>query len=220
MPSVTDQPRILDELPGGILAVHKPAGWRVHPANADGTPDLVQWFEQQGLRGVRPGHRIDAPASGIVLCAAAPGARAHISDLLQSPDTEKVYLALVHGQTRRKGTVRRPLADARRGRPLPALTRYRTLEQLGPVSLVAVRIETGRKHQIRRHLQGIGHAIVGDRRHRPRRRRQSVPGAPDRLWLHARALVLPDGTSIEDALPAELLAHLDLLRQWLHASEE
>jgi 23S rRNA-/tRNA-specific pseudouridylate synthase len=107
MPSETDSPRVLKELAGGILAVHKPAGWRVHPADADGTPDLVGWFQRQGQPDVRPGHRIDAPTSGIVLCAADPSARAHIGELLQSPETQKVYLALVHGKTRRKNKSKR-----------------------------------------------------------------------------------------------------------------
>ena len=91
------------------------------------------------------------------------------------------------------------------------MTRYRTLEWLGSFSLLAVRIETGRKHQIRRHLHGIGHPVIGDPRHGPRRPVR-VPGWPGRLWLHARVLVLPGGETFEDPLPRELLASLDAMR--------
>ncbi len=219
MPFETETPRILKTLDDGIFAVHKPAGWRVHPADADGTPDLLAWLAEAGHPAARPGHRIDAHASGIVLCAPTGAGRARIGAMLQDPAAEKVYLALVFGATRRKGTIRRPLADARRGRPLPALTRYRTLEQLGGFSLLSVRIDTGRKHQIRRHLQGLGHSIVGDQRYRPRRFRR-VPAFPGRLWLHARALVLPDGTTVEDPLPEVLVDHLERLRAWRPNGEE
>ena len=105
-----------------------------------------------------------------------------------------------------------PLVRAgRRGRPLPAVTRYRHREALGGFSLVEARPETGRKHQIRRHLHGIGHPIVGDERYRPRRFK-AVPGYPGRLWLHAAALELPDGHTIVAPLPPALMDHLDRLR--------
>jgi 23S rRNA-/tRNA-specific pseudouridylate synthase len=149
--------------------------------------------------------------------------RAMLGEALGTGRIEKTYLALAHGRTRKKGVIRRKLKDNRRKQPLPATTRYRTLEVLGTVSLVAVRIETGRKHQIRRHFEGIGHPLVGDSRYRGRRKR-GLPGAPSRLWLHARALVLPgpllgdpvaEDLVFESPLPTELLAHLGSLREAL-----
>ncbi|MCB9777889.1 MAG: RNA pseudouridine synthase [Alphaproteobacteria bacterium] len=204
----------------GIIAVHKPAGMRVHPATRrDGEPeggDLISWLDStDGVpAGTRPIHRLDSPASGVVLCAPDPQVRGQVSQWLADGEIHRLYIALVHGRTRRKGIIRRPLQDARRGRPLQAVTRYRMLEWIGAFTLVQVRIESGRKHQIRRHMQGIGHAIVGDERYPPPRFR-AVPAFPGRLWLHALALQLPDETIFESPLPPALerhLAHLESIR--------
>jgi 23S rRNA-/tRNA-specific pseudouridylate synthase len=204
---------VLSQPGPALYAVHKPAGWRVHPADPDGTDDLVTWLARQPTLppGTAPVHRVDADASGLVLCAGSPEARRTASAWFAGTELQKVYLALVHGRTHKKGVIHRPLQDGRRGRPLTATTRYKRLEWIGAFTLLAVSIETGRKHQIRRHLQSIGHALVGDTRYPPPRFRP-VPGFLPRLWLHARALVLPDGTSIEDPLPDELLKQLELLR--------
>ena len=210
---VADEPRILGTSAHGLLVVHKPAGMRVHPANDDGVPDLLTWLRTQGSipPDTAPVQRLDQGTSGLLLCGATSNHRAMASAWLTEGLVEKTYLTVVHGRTRKKGILRRPLPDARRGRPLPATTRYRTLEWLGGFSLLAVRIETGRKHQIRRHLHGIGHSVIGDDRHAPRRRVR-VPGWPGRLWLHARALVLPDGETFEDPLPTALLQSLEAMR--------
>ena len=108
-----------------------------------------------------------------------------------------------------EGIIRRPLSYGR-GRTQPAVTRYRCLAVHGRFSYLEVRPETGRKHQIRRHLHGIGHPLVGDTRYRPRRFR-AVPGFPGRIWLHALRLELPDGRHFEAPLPPELSAHLEVL---------
>lgn len=209
----TDQPRVLGRF-DQIVAVHKPAGLRVHPATDDGSADLITWLDAEPALapGTRPIHRLDGPASGLILCAAEPKVRAEVSGWLARDEAHRTYVALVHGRTRKKGIIRRPLQDQRRGRPLPAVTRYRRIDWIGAFTLVQVFIETGRKHQIRRHLQGLGHAVVGDERYRPKRFR-AVPGFPGRLWLHALAIELPDGTIIEDPLPPELEAHLALMQQ-------
>ena len=131
-----------------------------------------------------PVHRLDRETSGVLLCASDPALRAELGAFFASGRVEKRYRALVHGRTHAKGIVRRALADGRRGRPLPAVTRYRRLEALGRVTLIEARPETGRKHQIRRHLAGVGHFVVGDERYPPRRF-SGVPGFPGRLWLHA-----------------------------------
>ena len=220
------QPAVLAEV-NGITVVDKPAGVRSDGSDQPGVPDLPSWLDRQAQipAGTRPAHRLDLQASGLVLCAADPKRRAELGSALASGAIEKTYLTLVHGRTRRKGTIRRPLQDGRRSRKLSALTRYRTLEMLDRVSLLAVRIETGRKHQIRRHLEGLGHPVVGDRRYRGRRK--PLAGAPERLWLHARALVLPaelvglpDEVILEAPLPPDLLAHLDALRAVLDHREE
>ena len=219
-------PEVIAEV-SGILVVDKPAGVRADGSDQPGVPDLPSWLDAQpGMaRGTRPAHRLDLHASGLVLCSASSAQRAAIGKALAEGVIEKTYLTLVHGRTRKKGTVRRPLQDGRRSRKLDAVTRYRTLEVFDRVSLLAVRIETGRKHQIRRHLEGIGHPVIGDRRYRGRRK--PLVGAPDRLWLHARALVLPadlvsspEDVVLEAPLPAMLLDHLDQLRTPLDHREE
>ena len=206
----------------GVVVVNKPAGVRTDGSDRPGVPDLPSWLDAQRQlpTGTRPAHRLDLQASGLVLCAPAPKMRALLGEALGSGRIEKTYLALVRGRTRKKGVIRRTLKDSRRKQALAATTRYRTLETIGDVSLVAVRIETGRKHQIRRHFEGIGHPLVGDTRYRGRRKKP-LSGAPDRLWLHARALVLPgallgdpgsEELVFEAPLPAELLDHLERLR--------
>lgn len=196
----------------GIHAVHKPAFMPVHRTAEDGPLDLVSWLaEQPDLpAGLVPVHRLDAEASGVVLCAADAQLRAEVSGWFARGEVDKSYVALVHGRTHKKGNIRRPLVDQRRGRPLEALTRYRKLDWIGAFTLVEARPATGRKHQIRRHLHGIGHPIVGDERYPPPRFR-AVPGFPGRLWLHALGIMLPDETIFESPLPPELEAHLAYL---------
>lgn len=212
MPTPTDAPRILSAH-GPVVAVHKPAGMPVHPANASRKLDLVTWLSQEPLAapGLTPVHRLDMDASGLVLCAAEPEDRATISGWFARHELRKTYLALVFGHARRKGTIRRTLRDSRRRKPLDATTRYRLLEALGGFSLVRVEPETGRKHQIRRHMHGIGLPLVGDEEYKPRRF-TAVPAFPGRLWLHAWKLELPDGTVLEAPLPPELEANLVALR--------
>ena len=193
----------------GWVALDKPSGWLVHSAGTD-APDLGTWLRQAGMSDHQPAHRIDGGTSGVVLFA-TPMGMAPLAKAFSEGSIDKTYLALVFGHTRPKGRIKRALADGRRGRPLDAATRYRTLELLTRCALLEVSPETGRKHQIRRHLQGIGHAIVGDERY-GQRGRPTVPKFPGRLWLHAARLVLPDQTVIEAALPPELDAHLAALR--------
>lgn len=206
-----------------LVVVDKPSGVRTDGSDQPGVPDLPSWLDAQPMlpRGVRPVHRLDLTASGLVLCSADPTLRATLGDALAQGAIHKTYLVMVHGRTHRKGTIKRPLADARRGRPLAAITHYRTLAHLGPYSLLAVTIETGRKHQIRRHFHGLGHPVVGDTRYRAHR---ATHGLPDRLWLHARALEIAPGVINTDAhvfeaeLPEELRASIAELR-W-NAGEE
>ena len=185
-----------------LVAVAKPAGWRTDGAS-DEPRSLLGWLPD----GQTPVHRLDKATSGVVLCAATADARRRASGWFAAGEVGKTYRALVHGELSGSGRIDRPLQDARRRRALPAVTTYRTLGSTGRVSYVELVPETGRKHQLRRHLRAIGHAIVGDTRYRPRAPRK-VRAAPNRLWLHAARLRLPDGREVEAALPPELSAHL------------
>jgi 23S rRNA pseudouridine955/2504/2580 synthase len=203
-------PRLLTRFRDDYYAFDKPAGLAVHPG-AEGLPDLVTWIRgQRSLpRGLRPGHRLDRATSGLVLCGATGPARAQIAAWLA--EARKTYLGLVAGAPESSaGTWDVPLADARRGRPLEARTDYRVLERLGGFTLLELELHTGRKHQLRRHLQGARLPLVGDDRYGPRRPRR-VPGFAGRLWLHAWRLELPDRV-LEAPLPPALTAHLERLR--------
>ncbi len=204
----------------GIWAVCKPVGMAVHPT-ADRAPHLITWLDASELpEGTRPMHRLDLPTSGVVLCAADPAVRRRVEAWFAERQIEKRYRALVTGRTRKKGVIRKKLPNAKRkGPPVEAVTRWRTLRWLGPVSYLEARPETGRKHQIRQHFKGVGHPIVGDTRYGPRRFKP-VPGFPGRLWLHALQLTLPDGTVFEAPLPETLTAHLALLETRLAEAED
>ena len=192
-----------------MVVLDKPTGWVVHPSGAD-APDLLGWLAQQDVPDqLAPVHRLDRGTSGVVLLATSETA-SHLGRAFSEGLVSKRYFALVFGFTRDKGTIRRPLQDGRRGQKLEAETRYRTLERPARCSLLDVRPATGRKHQIRRHFQGLGHALVGDLRYRPRGR-PTVPHFPGRLWLHASDVVLPDGRRWHAPLPDALGQHLSLL---------
>jgi 23S rRNA-/tRNA-specific pseudouridylate synthase len=196
---------------GHVAVVCKPAGMSVHPAGAAGGDDLVTWAASALGPGFAPIHRLDRETSGLVLLSDDAGTRGALGALFAEGKVHKRYLALVVGKTHAKGTIRAPLLDRRRGRPLDAVTRYHRVEALGGFTLLAVEPETGRQHQIRRHLQGIGHAIVGDTRYRPGRPVR-VPAFPGRLWLHAERLDVPGLGVFEVPLPPELVAHLEAVR--------
>jgi len=205
-------PRLLTRFGDVFFAYDKPAGMAVHP-NAEGTPDLVSWLKTQRSlpRDLKPGHRLDRPTSGVVLCGAGRKARAQIAAWL-STDTDKRYLALVAGTpSAEKGTFDTPLQDDRRGRPLEAKTVYRVRERLDGFTLLELELITGRKHQLRRHLADAGLPIVGDTRYGPKHPKR-VPDFPGRLWLHAWTLSVGD-RCIEAPLPASLVEHLQRLER-------
>ncbi len=206
-------PRLLEQ-DGDLWVFDKPSGYTVHALPDSDAPDLIGWAQQAvgAPAELAPVHRLDLGTSGLVLCSTDAQQRTEIGGWLARGEVSKRYRALVYGRTRRKGTVRRPLRDARRRRSLEATTRYRLLEWLGKFSYLEVRPETGRKHQIRRHLQGLGHCVIGDTRYRPKPFR-TVPAFPGRLWLHAMQISLPDGRRFEAPLPPELQEHLNHLSE-------
>lgn len=200
----------------GLWVLDKPAGMVVHAARPEDEPDLLAWARAEvgAPAALSAVNRLDKETSGLVICAADRDVLAEAAGWFATGAVKKEYRALVFGRTHKKGIVRRPLQDARRGRALQAVTRYWMERALPRVTYLRVRPKTGRKHQIRRHLQGIGHPIVGDARYRPRRGDfRRVPGFPGRLWLHCLALELPNGTRFEAPLPTALAEHLTLLGQ-------
>ncbi|MCA9012242.1 MAG: tRNA pseudouridine(65) synthase TruC [Planctomycetaceae bacterium] len=171
-----------------LVAVAKPSGMFVHRSMADrsATEFVVQNVRDQLGSFVYPVHRLDRPTSGVLLLAKNPEAAAIYGHMFAERQIRKTYLALVRGHTDDYGTVNRPLiSDKARGKAPAHLlathsqeaeTEYCTLERFEapfasgqhPTSrsaLVEAYPKTGRYHQIRRHLSGISHPIIGDAEH-------------------------------------------------------
>jgi 23S rRNA-/tRNA-specific pseudouridylate synthase len=219
---LSPEPRILKDLGDGVIAIDKPAGWLVH-AGAEGqdSPIIGDWLEVQLAAqltaqpgtGERPApfkpapvHRLDLETSGIVLFATTGEAAGRMGKLFTDHGVAKTYVAIVHGRCRKKGIIRTKLRQD--GKSVDAVTRYRTLEWIGPYSLVSLKPEHGRKHQLRRHMATFGHAIVGDDRHGG----AHASPRPPRLCLHARVLQIGEQPAIACELPADLEGYLERLR--------
>ena len=214
-----------------VVAVNKPAGMVVHAGAGCRSGTLVNAllarFESlSGLGGdLRPGivHRLDRYTSGVILVAKNDTAHRHLAEQFARRDVEKVYLALVHGVLKvDRGRIEKPIArdpvrrirmTGRLGRGRTALTEYRVLHRYSRFTMLEVRIGTGRTHQIRVHLAGMGHPVVGDRLYGAPAR---VEGRPplDRFFLHAHRISFVSPASaeivtVEAPLPRELEAWMD-----------
>lgn len=187
-----------------VIVVDKPAGISVHPGigHAGGTlvNGLLARYPEIGEVGdpARPGivHRLDRTTSGLLVIARTPVAYESLAAQLREHEPERVYTALVWGHPGNdKGVISAPIGRSLR-QPTrmtvtelgkPALTRYEVNTRFSepqPLALLTCRLETGRTHQIRVHLDAIGHPVVGDRNYGGARG-QLDPGRP---FLHARAL--------------------------------
>lgn len=176
-----------------LIAIDKPAGLLSVSTGRSGERSALSMVRDALSRPGRPAalwpvHRIDRETSGVLLFARTQDAREAVQAAWS--EVRKTYLAVVFGAPEpAEGAIELPLSEDREGNvhvgagphAKRALTRYRTLEHRAPLSLLEVRIETGRRHQIRAHLARIGHGLVGDDRY-------GVPGA--RLGLHAQRLEL------------------------------
>jgi 23S rRNA pseudouridine1911/1915/1917 synthase len=160
-----------------LLVVDKPAGVVVHPARGHWTGTLAQALEAEGASGGDPGragivHRLDRDTSGLLLVARSEDVHRALKAAIQARTVTREYLALVEGRpSARTGTIDAPLGRDRRVRtrmssdtdvPRHAVTHFEIVEALPATTLLRVRLETGRTHQIRAHLQAIGHPVVGD----------------------------------------------------------
>ena len=153
-------------------------------------------------------------ASGAIAFALSSSAARELQAALEHDDTLKEYLTLVRGSTPESGTIDRPLT-ADNGAKQAALTEFERIAEFSRCSLLRVRIRTGRRHQIRRHLSHIRHQLIGDSSYgkgRINRFFREEHGLP-RLFLHARRLgfLHPDGSG-----RLEIVAPLpDDLREFL-----
>jgi 23S rRNA pseudouridine1911/1915/1917 synthase len=205
-----------------LLVIDKPAGVVVHPGAGHARGTLVQALAGQVAGGdpERPGivHRLDRDTSGLLVVARTEAAHAALTRAMAERRVSREYLALVSGRPRaRRGTIDAPLGRDRRVRtrvstdtddPRPAVTHFVTEAALPRATLLRVRLETGRTHQIRAHLLAIGHPVVGDPEY-------GVPGyGLERQFLHAARLAFahPLGGAAVDVtspLPADLRAALE-----------
>jgi 23S rRNA pseudouridine1911/1915/1917 synthase len=158
-----------------LIVLNKPAGLIVHPGagNPDRTLMNALLAHAPALRQVpRAGivHRLDKDTSGLMVVAKNLSAQARLAAQLAERSVARTYLAVVHGVPPEHGLIDAPIGRDTRARTRMAVTRrgkeartrYRVLERFGNAALVECKLETGRTHQIRVHLQHIQHPVLGD----------------------------------------------------------
>ncbi len=216
-----------------LMAVDKPAGMAVHPGSGieDGT--LVDEVRAMlGPHAVRnefapsPAHRLDRDTSGVILVAKRRQAMVKLTEIFTAGTARKAYLVLAKGSfVDGRGTIDLPLSEheqtakskSQRGVNMQeAITHYRVLAKGPGVSLLECTIETGRTHQIRRHLVAMGHPVAGDKRYGdfPFNRELKAKFGLKRMFLHARRLAVAHPITgkplaLEAPLPAELVDALE-----------
>jgi 23S rRNA pseudouridine1911/1915/1917 synthase len=181
-----------------LAVVDKPAGVVVHPARGHAAGTLAQALAERGVAGGEEGregivHRLDRDTSGLLVVARSDAVHAALKAQLAAREIVREYLALVEGRpSARTGTIEAALGRDRRVRTRistdtaegrPAVTHFETERAYEGWTLLRVRLETGRTHQIRAHLKAIGHPVAGD----PEYGRTGVLGL-ERQFLHAQRL--------------------------------
>ena len=183
-----------------VIVVNKPQGMVVHPAPGHPDHTLVNalLYHTKHLakspEGFRPGivHRIDKDTSGLLMIAKNAKARESLEDQLARKTNKRIYRAIVHGNfSEENGTIdapigrnpydRKKMAVVANGKK--AVTHFKVLKQFKGYSLIECQLETGRTHQIRVHLDYIGHAVAGDPLYGPRK---TLKG--NGQFLHAKVL--------------------------------
>jgi 23S rRNA pseudouridine1911/1915/1917 synthase len=159
-----------------LLVIDKPAGMLVHPTRPSHVRTLAHGvlalYRERGIAALpHPVHRLDRDTTGLVLFATHPLAHQRLDRQLRARGIVRRYLAVVQGRVEaEQGRIESPIgrrADDAHLRTLDptgatAATRFTVLERFAAATLLEVELETGRTHQIRVHLSGAGHPLIGD----------------------------------------------------------
>lgn len=202
-----------------IIVVNKPKGMVVHPANGNPDGTLVNAIlamckdSLSGIGGeIRPGivHRLDKDTSGLLIVAKNDLAHMNMSKQIQERKVTKKYIALVKGNVPEdEATIHMPIARSTKDRKKmavdakgkDAITHFKVLKRYGKYTLLELKIDTGRTHQIRVHMSYIGHPVVGDMVYSNGKNEFGVKGQ----MLHAKSLEFKHPvTNKEMHLEAEL----------------
>lgn len=183
-----------------VAVINKPQGMVVHPSAGHSSGTLVNALlyhikDLSTINGiVRPGivHRIDMDTSGLLMIAKNDQAHQALASELKDKKSLRKYLAIVHGNLPNdRGVIEAPIGRSEKDRKKqavtakgkPAVTHFKVLERFGSYTLVELRLETGRTHQIRVHMAYIGHPLAGDPLYGPRK---TLKGRGQ--FLHAQTL--------------------------------
>ena len=234
------QPEILEETSDWV-AWNKPAGLLSIP-DREGKEISLKSILQKKYEDIFTIHRLDKGTSGVILFAKNAAAHKYFSHLFEEREVEKIYLGIVTGTlTEKNGTIDSPIAEhpskkgmmaiMRKGKS--SITEFEVKEEFGKFSLVQFIIHTGRTHQIRVHMQELGHPIVVDelygdgkpvfissikRNFKLSKNEEEERPILNRLGLHAAQLSFIDDDgkryAIEAELPKDMRALIQQLRKW------
>ena len=209
MPELKESKLVAQDIPvevvyedSDIIVVNKPKGMVVHPANGNPDGTLVNAIMNickdslSGIGGeIRPGivHRLDKNTSGLLIVAKNDNAHIKMSEEIKNREVKKIYIALVRGIIKEdEATINMPIARSKKDRKKmavdkdgkEAITHFKVLKRYDNYTLLEIKIDTGRTHQIRVHMSQIGHPVVGDDVYSNGKNEFGVEGQ----MLHARSL--------------------------------
>jgi 23S rRNA pseudouridine955/2504/2580 synthase/23S rRNA pseudouridine1911/1915/1917 synthase len=224
-----------------FVVLNKPAGLLSIPDREGKDPSLKTWLRAK-YGNIFVVHRLDRDTSGVIVFAKDESTHQYLSKIFEERAVEKIYVGLVQGSLAQpKGSVDQPIMEHptrpavmvvnKRGKA--SLTDYEVLEEFGLYSLVRFHIHTGRTHQIRVHMQALGHPIVCDetygdgrpvfissfkRNYKLSKNDEQEHPILHRLALHAELLHFQDqqgeSHTFEAPLPKDMRALLQQLRKW------